>query len=927
MKKNDVLLIISVALYSWLFYHQLPGINLLLFSVALVVMLLIRNKSLLKDTAWYVAASGAIVSGVCVMLYGTWLAFSANILSLSLVSAISISKGSSVILAGIYSLYSYLSALGFMVVDFIERRAQKSNPKGNKFWVKLCIGVGIFIVIIVFFILYRQANPLFKDLTNKINLDFISWPWVRFTFLGFVLLYGFFYARNFPGLYRWDINIPKDLNKEKTLEEGNMLFGKKINEHGERISGVILLSLLNIMLLVVNVLDVIYMWIAKELPAGMTLSDYLHQGTTTLIISIIFAILIILFYFRGYINFSEKNKNIKWLAFIWLLQNVFVLISTGYRNLLYVSEYNLTYKRLGIYIWLALTLIGLITTIYKLYRKKTNLFLFKANSWAFYLFLVVFACFNWDSVITKFNIRNSKSIDKNYLVELNSPVNIPDLLILPADENDFSKDSENENDDYYYGGYYSRHYYDNLFNRGNYTAKLHKRLYDFLNNRENVGWQSWNLGMYKTEQEIYRLSDEGKIPKLLLRKQNLQNIDAIKSLKNCIYIDVSDNKIKNYLVLEGFNNLEYLDASTNGIYNLDSFPVLRHIKTLVFSNNYISDFSKLKNFPKLETLDISGNSEQIDILPVSKITSLKALDISRNEIKNINTISALKELKTLKISGMKDIGAVRKLPVLPQLEELDISNSNFNFDDLDMLVKFKEFKNLKFINLSGNNIVNLYLLTSAKNTIINFFFTWETEKNVQPVFEKLESINLANNNITDIEPLKYYPGLKRIDLSNNSFSSVNVLSSLSGLESLSLNNTHIVNLDTLRNLKNLHELAIASNNISELSQIALPYLEKLDVSSNQIKSLEGLKNLANLKELNISKNQIGDFTPLLKLAKLEILDITDNQISDYSVLYKMKQLKVLKISNISLETYNELRANLPATKISASRIYKSSSSY
>ena len=127
MKKNDLLLILSVALYSWLFYHQSPGLNMLLFSVALIIMLLIRNKSLVKDTAWYVAASGSIISGVCVMLYGTWLAFSANMVSLSILSALSISRGSSVIMAGIYSVYSYLSSIGFMIVDFIERTGRSPH--------------------------------------------------------------------------------------------------------------------------------------------------------------------------------------------------------------------------------------------------------------------------------------------------------------------------------------------------------------------------------------------------------------------------------------------------------------------------------------------------------------------------------------------------------------------------------------------------------------------------------------------------------------------------------------------------------------------------------------------------------------------------------------------------------------------------------
>ncbi|HPB25927.1 MAG TPA: DUF4173 domain-containing protein [Bacteroidales bacterium] len=926
MKKNDVLLIISVALYSWLFYHQLPGINMLLFSVTLIVMLLIRNKTLIKDTAWYVAASGSIVSAVCVMLYGTWLAFAANVVSLSIVSALSISRGSSVIMAGIYAVYSYLSSIGFMIVDFIERRMQKNNPKGNKFWIKLLLGIGIFIVIIVFFILYRQSNPLFKDLTDKINLDFISWPWVRFTFLGFLILYGFFYSRNFPGVYRWDVNIPMNLNAVHYLEKGSILFGKKINEHGERRSGVILLALLNVMLLVVNALDIIYLWITKKIPDGMTLSEYLHQGTTTLIISIVFAILIILFYFRGYINFSEKNKTIKWLAFAWLLQNVFMLVSTGYRNLLYVGEYNLTYKRLGIFIWLVLTLIGLLTTLYKLYGKKTNLYLFKANGWAFYLFFVLFACFNWDAVITKFNIQNSKNIDKNYLVELSSPANIPDLLQLPADERDFICDETFDNGSYYEDSYSKRSYYDKLFYRGNYTAKLHKRLFDFLDNRSNVGWQSWNLGAVKTEKEIYSLFEQGKITKLLLSEQNISSIKALEKLKNIEFLDISGNQVKDYGALADFDKLYYLDASSNSIYRLDSLPDLPKLNTLNLSNNYISDFTALQKFTGLENLNISGNSERIDLLPVSQIRTLHTLNISQNEIKNIKSIAALKNLKTLYISGLKNESALKNLPVLPQLEEIDLSNNSFKFEDIDLYDKFKEFKSLKTINLSGNNLSNLYLLTSAKNKVINFFFTWETEQDVQPVFSILEHLVVQSNNITNPEPLKYYPGLKSLDISNNTLSSINTLAIMNGLESLNLSNTGITNFDTLKNLVKLRELNISSNYISDLSSVSFANLQLLNASNNQIKSLEPLKKLKAIRELRISGNQIEDLAPLAQLPHLEILDISSNPINDFSVLYKMKNLKELRITGVSLDVYNELRTQLPGTKIIARQIYKQSSS-
>ncbi|MCK9612579.1 MAG: DUF4173 domain-containing protein [Bacteroidales bacterium] len=922
MKKNDFLLIISVALYSALFYRQSPGINFMLFSFALIILLLIRNKTLIKNTYWYVAAAGSIVSGVCVMLYGTWLAFFANMVSLSLISALSISKNSSVLLAGIYALYSYVSSIGFMIVDFIERRSTKNKPMGSKFWIKLSIGVGIFAVIVLFFFLYQQSNPLFKDLTRKINLDFISWPWVRFTFLGFLILYGFFYHRNFPAIYRWDVNIPENLQQSNYEEKGNIFFGKKLNETLERRSGVILLALLNVLLLVVNVLDVVYLWITRQLPEGMTLAESLHQGTGTLIVSIVLAIIIILFYFRGCLNFSDKNKYIKWLAYVWILQNVFVLVSTGYRNLLYISEYSLTYKRLGVYVWLLLTILGLITTFYKLWRKKSNLYLFKANSLVVYLVLVLFACFNWDQVITRFNIKYSKSVDKNYLVELKSPASLPDLLTMPPDEFDFTKEAFDLQNDY---NYYSSYYYDKLFYRGNYTAKLHKRLYDFLNNLSNVDWRSWNLAASRTEKEIYRLSDEGKIAKLLLRKQKITNLKALKNLKTLEYINVAENQIKDLTPLSVMDKLVFLDVSQNGIYNLDSLSYIPNLKQLILSNNYINDFTKLKDFKTLTELNISENSGIIDISPLASLDKLTSLDISSNEIINAESLKSLINLKNLNISSMKNSETIKNLPVLAGLEEINLSKNNFKLDDISLIEKFKEFKNLKTIDISGNNLKNLYLLTDVKNPAFSLFFGWAEEKNAQPIFASLVKLTAASNAIRNLEALAYYPQLKYLDLSHNSLNSTETLKMLTELETLNLSNTSFVNFDDISKLSKLKTLNISSNMIPDISAMTLPAIEELDLSKNQLVNIERLTQMKNLKKLNLSQNLIYDISPILYLKKLETLDISTNSVSDYEVLYKMKQLKELKVSNITLDTYNSLKENLPNTRIIASQISKRSS--
>ena len=44
MKKNDWILIISVILYSWMFYQQSPGINILLFPMRVAVRAAFKKR-------------------------------------------------------------------------------------------------------------------------------------------------------------------------------------------------------------------------------------------------------------------------------------------------------------------------------------------------------------------------------------------------------------------------------------------------------------------------------------------------------------------------------------------------------------------------------------------------------------------------------------------------------------------------------------------------------------------------------------------------------------------------------------------------------------------------------------------------------------------------------------------------------------------
>lgn len=418
MKKNDWLLTASVAVYSYLFYQQQLGINFFLFTILLIAFLFLRNKKVYQSKSWLFAAAGSLLSAFCIFYYGNGLSVLANIISLCVLSAFSINPKTSIVTSFFFSLYSISASAVFMILDTIERNRNKEISDSKPVLVKVMLYIIPVVIAAIFFFMYKASNPVFNNFTEKINLDFISAGWIFFTLGGLCLMYGFFYHKK--------INVISD----KDELASNLLFAKSSNENSifknllsidnEKLSGIILLLLLNILLLTVNILDLNFLWFDGTLPKDLSYSAFLHQGTGALISSIIIAILIILFYFRGGLNFYQGNKTLKVLAGLWIMQNAFMIISTAYRNNLYINEYSLTYKRIGVYIWLLLVLIGLVTTFIKIIKAKSNWYLFRTNGWLFYGVLL-FSCFiNWDMIVTNFNINRAelkkKPLDTSYLV-------------------------------------------------------------------------------------------------------------------------------------------------------------------------------------------------------------------------------------------------------------------------------------------------------------------------------------------------------------------------------------------------------------------------------------------------------------------------------------------------------------------------------
>src|ERR1043166_3962924 len=160
MKKNDWSLLVSVSLYSFLFYRQAAGINFLLFTIALIGLQLWQKKELWQNRPWKFAAFGSLLSALCIAWHGNALSATANIISLTLMAGLSLEPESSVIFILTTAIYSYASSLIFMFVDWIER-AQKKQEANNRRMVRFAAIALPVIVFMLFFFIYRAANPVF----------------------------------------------------------------------------------------------------------------------------------------------------------------------------------------------------------------------------------------------------------------------------------------------------------------------------------------------------------------------------------------------------------------------------------------------------------------------------------------------------------------------------------------------------------------------------------------------------------------------------------------------------------------------------------------------------------------------------------------------------------------------------------------------
>lgn len=363
----------------------------------------------------------------------------------------------------------------------------------------------------------------------------------------------------------------------------------------------------------------------------------------------------------------------------------------------------------------------------------------------------------------------------------------------------------------------------------------------------------------------------------------------------------------------------------------DSDPVIftdTNLETIIrnmIGNTKFNIYSE--DLQEIKELDLS--MKQINYLNgIENITELEKLDISGNNINDISKLKELKKLSELKANG-NYIQDINNLELLTELNYLDVSNN-----DIKEISALQNLSNIKYLYLKNCNLSDISSIQNINN-LIELDISGNSISEIDSIKNKLNLTKLfmGNNLITDIDNLSELVNLKQLDISYNDIKSLNILNNLTQLSYLNIDKNSSLNLDIgsvdrtiVENLKTagcevifddkpsdaiIFEDINFEKEIREILGNTNEYILQRDVSAieeldlydywgeNQIQSLAGIEYFTNLITLDVSGNNIYSIEHLENLTKLESLNLDGNENLNFiDGLYSMN------IKNISSRNTN-----------------------
>ena len=308
---------------------------------------------------------------------------------------------------------------------------------------------------------------------------------------------------------------------------------------------------------------------------------------------------------------------------------------------------------------------------------------------------------------------------------------------------------------------------------------------------------------------------------------------------------------------------------------------------------------QLHQIINLQELDLSGNTFMQNLMPVSRLTNLRSLNISHTEIGFLQPIQGLANLQSLDISHtyindlkpLQDMGNLRYLNImntpvtdlsaLSNDDRIEVIDADSTAIDKSQVVALKE---------SQRQVIVVYQTEALK--------TWWNGLN--PIWQAIFRNAIATpSEMPDALELQQIADLRELEITPEfPIISIEPLTSLIWLERLTINNQSVSDLKPLANKEFLLELNVQNNPVGSLKPIEeSTLLELLNIENTQVDDLGPLSKMNNLVTLNASGTPVKSLKPLSGLQKLENLFVNNTSVRSISPVENIPTLKQLKVYN------------------------------
>lgn len=312
----------------------------------------------------------------------------------------------------------------------------------------------------------------------------------------------------------------------------------------------------------------------------------------------------------------------------------------------------------------------------------------------------------------------------------------------------------------------------------------------------------------------------------------------------CVRSDLNDSALR--LVKTLLNRTSVTASGLGNRLSCDAAQAeLDRLTGLTLNDLELSDLSPMGAFAKLERLSLRGNAIQ-DIAPLARHAALKSLDISGNDVESLGPLAVLDKLERLWASDNPRLADVQPVTGLAGLTALDLSRTGVR-------------------NLSP-----------------------------MPAIPMLEVLKLSGNALTedDLGPLLLMPALQELDLSNNTIADSDVLSRLPSTMVLNSEDNPIWDSPA----PSFVEMCLRLRNTPTAAGRTMDAIIETFMAGT-LTCADAANQASGLLALDLASTGISSLEPLVAMPHLQDLTLTDNQIADISVLALLEDLKRVRLNN------------------------------